>query len=193
MRRLVCWLLGAIATLVVVVAAVELWKRLDRPGRATIQGTVTAGQRFVKSFGPSFHFELNPSAHGWRIDLREGGDPRSLTVFTPPLHFVPNPCDLEGWHLRNEDNTGPNDTGPKNVNAPGLERGFSFLPAREITPGIEENVRRAQEFGKGRLEILEHELKDLAAGQRASFARMAFRVVMEWPPGYEQRTGRSWQ
>jgi hypothetical protein len=186
MRRTVIWLLGATATLVVLLAAVELWKHLDRPGRATIRGTVVAGERFVKPFGPGFRFELNPSAHGWRIDVREGADPRSLTVFTPPLHSVPNDCDLEGWHLRNEDNTGPNETGPKNVNAPGLERELIFLPAREITAGNKENVRRAKGFGKGRLEVLEHELKDLAVGQRASFARIQFRVVLEWPPGYAQ-------
>jgi hypothetical protein len=186
-RRTVIWLLGTTATLVALFAAVELWKHLDRPGRATIRGTVVAGQRFVESFGPGFRLVLNPAEHGWRIDVSEGKDPRSLTAFTTPLRG-PNACDLEGWHLRNEDNTGPNESGPRNVNAPGLEREFVFLPAREIVAGIKGNVRRARAFGRGRLEVLEHELTDLAAGQRASFARIRFRVVLEWPPGYAADT-----
>ena len=34
---------------------------------------------------------------------------------------------IVGWHFRNFDNSGPNEVGPKNVNAPGKVREFYFV------------------------------------------------------------------
>ena len=38
-----------------------------------------------------------------------------------------NPLRIEGWHSRSSDNSGPNEPGPKNVNAPQELREFYFV------------------------------------------------------------------
>ncbi|MBI4586002.1 MAG: hypothetical protein HY717_18485 [Planctomycetes bacterium] len=100
---------------------------------------------------------------------------------TPPFHFVPNPRSIEGWHLRNADNTGPNEAGIRNVNAPGLEREFWFSPSvsRE-TPITHQEVRRAKSFGRGVFRIVKYTLEDLVPGKQASFAALQFEVDLTW-------------
>ena len=39
----------------------------------------------------------------------KGRETENLSSLTPPFHFAPNPRQIEGWHFRNADNTGPND------------------------------------------------------------------------------------
>jgi len=62
-------------------------------------GTVLAGQRFSKAFGPGFEFVLEPTLSGWEIVVRQDGRDENLARMTPPLHFAPNPRDLEAWQL----------------------------------------------------------------------------------------------
>ena len=100
-----------------------------------IEGELTAGEAFQASFGPDFVFRLDPSPAGWTLSIRETGRDDDLSRLTPPFHGPPNPRDIEGWHFRNSDNTGPNETGEKNVNAPGIVREFIF--SREVGRSID--------------------------------------------------------
>ncbi len=155
------------------------------PGRqaAHFTGSVLAGHAFERPFGTRFVFELAPGDYGWRILIREQGREENLAGLTPPWHFVPNPTDLEGWHFRNRDNTGPNDGG---VNAPQEVREFVFSPqvGRSLiyegsaTPAWV--VDSVAAFGLGELVILDYALTPPARGQRAGFERLRFGVCLVW-------------
>jgi hypothetical protein len=145
-------------------------------------GEVVAGEGYRVDFGPGFTFSLTPTEHGWTISVLERGTSSDLSRLTTPFHFVPNPRQLDGWHFRNLANTGPNDGG---VNAPGAVREFCFWPgAKDLDYPTTEDIQSACEFGRGTLEILDHELTNLVPGQQAAFARMSFRVELSWPRGY---------
>jgi hypothetical protein len=158
---------------------------------AKIIGEVKMGETFEKAFGPAFYFRLEPNAYGWLITLRDERGSEDLSRLTPPFHFVPNPREIEGWHFRNSDNSGPNEPGEKNVNAPGLIREFIFSPevGRTIDgpnakrkPTLEE-IEKIQRFGRGELRILDYKLGDLVPGKRARFEWMRFEVDLSWPVG----------
>ena len=132
-------------------------------------------------------FLLRPTESGWWIDVRDERGTESLTLWTTPWRG-PTPCDLAGWHFRNSDNTGPNESGPKNVNAPQTTRAFVF--SREIgrsipgagglrKPTAEEQLR-LREGGTGTLEIVDYDLTGLKPGGRARFSRLEFRVQLTW-------------
>jgi hypothetical protein len=150
--------------------------------RFVVQGKVLAGERFDMDFGPGFTFSLTPTEHGWCISVLERGTSDDLSRLTIPFHFVPNPRQLDGWHFRNLANTGPNDGG---VNAPGAVRDFCFWPGAKLvgSPTIQD-VESACAFGRGTLEILDHELENLDPGERAVFAWISFRVDLSWPREY---------
>jgi hypothetical protein len=141
------------------------------------QGDLSAGESFTKSFGSNYHFTLVPIAHGWFIQIQDNRLTVDISRLTPPFHFVPNPRHIEGWHFRNSDNTGPNEIGEKNVNAPGKVRDFIFSPEMgQSIDGLGNNsqptfddVERVRQFGRGKLTILDYRLKDLGFGKRASF------------------------
>jgi hypothetical protein len=151
-------------------------------------GEVRAGERFEKAFGGRFRFILKPIPTGWMIAVREEGRDEDLSRLTPPFHFVPNPRDIEGWHFRNADNTGPNEAGAKNVNAPGKVREFIFSPevgktidgpdaGRSPTP---EEIEAVSRFGHGTVTIRAYRLADLMAGRQARFAWMRFEMRVQW-------------
>jgi hypothetical protein len=153
-----------------------------------LEAEVRGSRAFERSFGGRFLFRLEPDTLGWTITVREVGRDEDLSRLTPPFHFVPNPRYIEGWHFRNADNTGPNEPGEKNVNAPGEIREFIFSPevgrsvadpvsAGPVTP---EEVERVRAFGRGRLTILSFGLEDLRPGQRARFGWMKVRVELWW-------------
>jgi len=153
------------------------------------QGDISAGESFTKSFGSNYHFILIPIDHGWFIQIQDNRLTEDISRLTPPFHFVPNPRYIEGWHFRNSDNTGPNEIGETNVNAPQEVRDFTFSPevGRSIDgPGsnsqpTSDDVERVRQFGRGKLTILDYRLKDLGLGRRASFERMKFHVILSWP------------
>jgi hypothetical protein len=155
----------------------------------TITGEVKQGEAFERTFGPSFVFRLEPSSLGWTITVRERGRDEDLSRLTPPFHFVPNPRDLEGWHFRNADNTGPNEAGAKNVNAPGEERELIFSPevGRSIQGAdakaapTEDEVAKVRNYGRGLLRIIEYRLNNLEVGQEAGFDWLRFEVSLSYP------------
>jgi hypothetical protein len=100
---------------------------------------------------------------------------------------------ISGWHFRNSDNSGPNSTGPKNVNAPQTVRDSCFVLDREayliaraeldvLLWGVHDEERRTAarkrreglSKGTGRLTVRELRLGNLVVGKRAWIERMRF-------------------
>jgi hypothetical protein len=98
---------------------------------------------------------------------------RRLSVCVPLSTL--KPIEIEGWHFRNGDNTGPN-TG--DVNAPDETRRFLFSPR---WPHCEE-AARLDKNGFGVLEINDMELDNLAQGEKANIVEMEFSVVLTVGP-----------
>jgi hypothetical protein len=84
-----------------------------------------AGEMFEHAFGEKYYFILEPQEFGWNLIIKEKGRDERLQRLTPPLHFVPNPTWIEGWHFRNDDTRSNDGT----VNAPQYEREFILSPA----------------------------------------------------------------
>ena len=156
------------------------------PKRLVLAGEVRAGEAFERRFGPGFVFRLEPTPLGWLITVRENGRDDDLTRLTPPLHFVPNPRELEGWHFRNAANTGPNEG---DVNAPGKTRAFIFSPevGRTIagpaatTSPTSVEIEAVRAAGSGTLWIEDYRFDRIDSGQpRAGFAWLCFTVALAW-------------
>jgi hypothetical protein len=113
-----------------------------------------------------------------------GREEDDLSRLTPPWHGVPNPRTIEGWHFRNEANSGPNDG---SVNAPGELREFIFSP--EVGRSIQyngsatavESVARVEAFGRGWLHLDQFRLTPPRQGERASFEWLEFTACLTWP------------
>jgi hypothetical protein len=152
-------------------------------------GEISAGTPFLRYFGNGFAFHLKPMPQGWMLSITDERGTEDISRFTPPWHFTPNPRDIEGWHFRNADNTGPNEAGDKNVNAPGNVREFLFSPEVGRTIGgpeatsypTNEEMKRIEQYGKGVLTILDSRLGNLLPNQQARFEWMRFQVEMTWP------------
>ena len=105
-----------------------------------------------------------------------------------------NAMQIDGWHFRNQDNSGPNQPGPLNVNAPQHVRAFRFVTTRAdfdaavqaldvlLWPGnwSGERVAAATESfetipdAPGELTIDDLELGNLVIGEQAWIERMRF-------------------
>jgi hypothetical protein len=164
---------------------------------ARFAGEVMEGHAFEQYFGPGFRLRLEPRPLGWEITVRYLDGDENIARLTPPFHFLPNPREIEGWHFRNSDNSGANEPGEKNVNAPGEEREFIFSPevGRAIQgPGSrsapdEKDVEKVRAFGRGTLRILQYRLGNLKAGEQAKFEWMRFEVELAWPSEYGPAPG----
>lgn len=170
-------------------------KLLDKPPIIfTYTATAQADQTTKVYFGSDLLFSLEPDPHGWNIMVKEAGDSEDLSRLTPPFHGI-NPRQIYGWHFRNADNTGPNEPGPKSVNAPGRVREFIFSPAvgrSTIGPGATqpptpEEVEKIRAYGRGKLEILDYGLDNLIPNKQAKFAWMRFKVELAWQPEADPR------
>jgi len=152
-------------------------------------GSVRSGEKFRRPFGPCFELVLEPTPAGWEIFVREYGRDENLARLTPPLHFAPNPREIEGWHLSDK----PLECGERPYDAeagPGNPRKFIFSPevgktidaartGRSITV---EEVECVEKFGQGMLTI---EKFALAPGENdcPKIEWMEFSVQLEG--GYE--------
>lgn len=175
----------------------------EAPPPVEFGGEVARGDTLVHRFkhgDVSFEFRLVPLAGGWTIWIGDPArrDSNFVAVATGPYHGV-NPAVIDGWHFRNADNTGLNEPGEKNVNAPGMERGFAFVldvagyaaafAARELAlaggadGSAEAALHNLAEIptGSGKLVIHALELGNLAPNQRAVIDRMAFAVSLRFP------------
>jgi hypothetical protein len=161
------------------------------PGRSAeqVEGEVAKGQVFSKAMSGGWILVLVPVQEGWLLEIAvKGRETEDLSRLTPPWHFVPNPREIEGWHFRNADNTGPHEG---SVNAPQELREFIFSPqvGREIqeplatsSPTIEE-VERVQAIGRGWLHFDEFRITPPRRGERASFELLKFSACLTWPAG----------
>jgi hypothetical protein len=125
-----------------------------------LSGEISAGELFRRSFGTRFDFILQPVAAGWVIVVREYGRDEDLSRLTPPLHFVPNPREIEGWHLSENPSACTSrsysaQAGPENP------RRFIFSPdvggridaasaGRSVTV---EEIKEIRRFGRGTFTI----------------------------------------
>lgn len=152
--------------------------------QAEFSGTVQAGERFSKPFGPGLEFLLEPTPSGWEIVVKQDSRDENLAGLTPPLHFVPNPREIDAWHLVKfpafchhpyDDETGP----PQN-------RKFVFSPevgltiagpqaTRAVTP---DDIAAVGRFGHGTLTIEGFKIRNDERGC-PRFEEMWFKVHLE--------------
>jgi hypothetical protein len=133
-----------------------LYPRFDE----AFSGRVSAGEWFRRPFGSRFEFLLQPVPAGWEIVVREYGRDENLARLTPPLHFAPNPREIEGWHLSQDPAACSSrpysaDSGPENprpfIFSPDVGRGIDGPDAvRSLTV---EEVEEVGRFGRGTLMI----------------------------------------
>jgi len=129
------------------------------------KGKVKAGERYSHHFGRMFELMLEPVGQGWIIIVKEYGRDEDLARLTPPLHFMPNPREIEGWHFLKDPTICQNrpylaESGPDNP------REFIFSPEvgktiqgpNATTAITTEDVDEVRKFGKGTLEIKKHTL-----------------------------------
>jgi hypothetical protein len=152
-----------------------------------VKGEVANGKTFSKSTRGGWILTLTPIDQGWFLGVTvKGREDEDLSRLTPPWHFVPNARYIEGWHFRNEANTGPN-TG--SVNAPQRLREFIFSPevGRTINydgsatkPG---DVEKVEAFGRGWLHLDAFQLTLPRKNETASFVWLKFSACLTWPAG----------
>jgi hypothetical protein len=123
-------------------------------------GRIEAGKSFHRSFGSRFELILEPRLTGWEIMVREYGRDENLSRMTPPLHFAPNPREVEGWQFLEN----PSDCADRPYKAeagPANPRRFIFSPdvakkidgqaaGRAVT---DEEIKAMERFGRGVLLI----------------------------------------
>jgi hypothetical protein len=164
-------------------------------------GEVLKGRNFERQVGANLFFRLVPDELGWSISMgNKAARENFCSVVTPPYRGM-NALRIEGWHFRNSDNSGPNEPGPKNVNAPQELREFYFVlneanyrsafDALQIllwpysyskqqidaAEGAHAKVRK----GRGKLIIRDLKLNVLELGKQAGIERMTFDVELSFP------------
>ena len=164
----------------------ELRLRLRYPkSNQVIKGRVEGGDRFQRAFGPGFQFVLEPRSTGWEIMIRGRDREENLARLTPPLHFVPNPREIEGWQFVPLSSACPRpygaEVGPENP------RTFIFSPEigcridgskanRSVTP---EEVEAIGHFGRGTFTIERFSVGPESNGC-ARLEWIEFSVQLEW-------------
>jgi len=180
----------AVGTAVPSAAASDTRPRCEaEPGRRaeSIRGDVTRGRAFNHMTAAGWIVRLMPGPEGWFLQITtRGREDDDLSRLTPPWHFVPNAREIEGWHFRNADNTGPNEG---SVNAPQELRDFIFSPAvgRDLeyngSATRPDDVEKVRSFGRGWLFIDSYRLTPPRKGERAAFERLEFSACLTWPAG----------
>lgn len=145
----------------------ELKRRLRYPCfKEMFHGRLDSGRRYHRPFGSCFVFILEPRPDGWEIIVKEHGRDENLARLTPPLHFVPNPRYIEGWHLSDNPSLCATreylaDAGPENP------RRFIFSPevgkaidgpgaGMSVTP---KDIEYIENFGRGLMNIKRFKLE----------------------------------
>jgi len=155
------------------------------PATIKFSGSIKAGQRFEHPFGDRFIFTLEPIQHGWEIYVYEKGRKKDLAELTLPLHG-PNPTDIEGWHFRNEDNSGSSNEHDAAIGNDIREFIFSPEVGKVINaPGstndiTEDDIDRIQAFGQGEMKIARMKLSPPQLHGTASIEMMNFDCKLTW-------------
>jgi hypothetical protein len=159
-----------------------------------LEGAVKRGEKFVGTTPAGWVVRLMPESTGWFLEVTtKGRETEDLARLTPPWHFVPNAREIDGWHFRNADNTGPNEG---SVNAPQAIRDFIFSP--DVGRGIEYNgsgttaqdVEQVRAFGRGWLFIKKYTLTEPRRGERAAFEAITFSACLTWPANTQMDPAR---
>ncbi|MCX7774326.1 MAG: hypothetical protein N2376_14585 [Clostridia bacterium] len=147
-------------------------------------GRVSHGKRFYRPFGGRFEFILVPIQQGWEILIKEYGRDENLARLTPPLHFAPNPREIEGWQFLKDPSSCPNVPYQK-VAGQDNPRQFIFSPdvglsiqgqEARMSP-TEEDLEKVKRFGKGHLDIKKVALQEEAHCPQIEW--MEFSVYLE--------------
>lgn len=167
LRRIGAAVLGCLAAFTIAGAVhAQTCEAREARHAQMVSGEVYGGHDLVLDAGPGFRLALFRSQYGWRIAVLDE-EARDLVPPSPARGFVPL-REIDGWHFRNADNTGPN-TG--DINAPQRERQFSFL-----FPGDTDVAS-----GAGSLVIADYGLADLGPGQQARMVYLRFDACLTWP------------
>lgn len=146
------------------------------------EGSVAHGEAYRHEIPGRLVFALEPSRTGWLATVREPGRHEDLARLTPPLHFAPNPREIEGWQLATPVPAGC--ATPYGAQAgPGERRDFIFSPevgrsiagpasTAAVTPDDLEDI---EAFGSGTLWIQGAELA-AEAGACPRIETLRFRV-----------------
>lgn len=179
-------------------------------------GEVVRGQTFEKEIGRGLVLRLTPGSGevaDWTISIGDKTDPESdfTSVVNSPYRGIINHIYIAGWHLRNADNSGPNDG---SINAPGNTRKFFFVlnkaDAEEaarlldkiLWPATERGweeldknlaLHEAIPKGEGVLTIMDMELGNLAVGEQAWIEEMKFEVELTFPEDSQELDTSTWQ
>jgi hypothetical protein len=174
-----------------------------KPSLLKFSGKVLRGQFFEKKIGQNLIFRLIPTQYGWYISVVSKTNPANdlSGVATPPFRGI-NHLMIDGWHFRNADNSGPNEIGPKNVNAPQHVREFYFVlnetDYKKASEALErmmwpyayskDELEEARKIygqiktAKGVLAIKDMGLGNLVVGEKAWIVYMKFQVELYLPP-----------
>ncbi len=149
-------------------------------------GKVVAGQTYRKQLSKNYVFGLSPLTDGWFVDVFYRG--RQVLMPTP-LHADAVPYEIEGWHFRNSDNTGPDELGPKNVNAPQRKRNlwYSIQCASSGLPlcSSEQDLLAIKGTANCLTFTVDNmELGDLVPNEKADIKKMTFTVKFAYAAGY---------
>jgi hypothetical protein len=172
------------------------------PRSVTFSGEVLKGRSFEKTIRANLFFRLVPQELGWTILIGSKADAANnfCGVVTPPYRGI-NALQIEGWHFRNSDNTGPNEAGPKNVNAPQELREFYFVLSeadyRNAMDALQimlwpysyskQQIDRAERAhsklrkGNGTMTIRDLKLNTLEPRKQAGIERATFNVALLFP------------
>lgn len=162
------------------------------------EGEVARGEAFEAPIDSTRTFRLAPFSEGWIIEVK-GANGDFCDMLTPPYHG-PNDLVIFAWHFRNADNTGPNELGPKNVNAPGAVRVFrcakteaeraaaeaslrkvlwkSNASPKEVDEAVDTHERLSATAQRGTLAIRAMTLGNLGEGKRPWIESMRFRFEL---------------
>jgi hypothetical protein len=123
-------------------------------------GRVETGKQFRRPFGSRFEFVLEPMLEGWQVFVKEYGRNENLARLTPPLHFVPNPREIEGWQFLENPSECVHrpynaDAGPANprkfIFSPDVGKTIAGLDARMAI--TEKDIKEVQKFARGALKV----------------------------------------
>ena len=153
--------------------------------KESFQGKARRGIEYRRPFGGRFALVLSPMDKGWTITVQEVGREENLARLTPPLHFVPNPREIEGWQFLDDPSSCPDrpyqaEIGPRDprefIFSP--EVGKSIQGPDSHTSPTTEEIATVRSFGRGRLSVVKHTLSESADGC-PGLEEITFKVDLE--------------
>lgn len=156
-------------------------------------GRIGKGETYKRQISEELHFRLDCSNYGWVIWIGNITNASDYSMVATPPYRGLNSTVIEGWHFRNENNTGSNDN---SINTPQETRLFQFVLNEEDYTVAEDYVHKvmwsyrhsqasliksAEDFdslplGRGKLTITEMEFDNYTPGEKTGFKYINFEV-----------------